>query len=327
MTHFASSLRSLLLGAVAATALSAAQAAPFADPRADAPRALGKATVVASFDVGNFLENLVVEGNEAIVTDYVAKTLFRVNLDTGARSTIAKFEGHIGALVSIGSGYWLVPGWTADGRAVVQTVDDRGRIAIVAHLPEGAFPNGATRLDNGTFLIGDSARGEIYRFDLKSAKVSTWLRHEVLAPVSVTTPMIPGVNGIRRHGGFVYAANMQRKTLSRIHIARDGSAGAIEPVADRVFIDDFAVGDDGTVYAATHLFDSVIKIEPGGAVTTVADHGSGLRGPTAVAFGPRRGRSLSLIVTNNGQLYIPPPSGPENGRLIRIDLQEKQAKH
>jgi sugar lactone lactonase YvrE len=317
--------RSILALPLAALIFAApfARSQPILDPQAAAPREIAPSKIVAEYPIGTFLENLLVEPSRILATDYVGKQLFAIDLKTGKSAVFATFPGHIGGIVARGNSY-IVTGWTAEGRGVLYAVTQSGRPEVALMLPEGAFPNGIAKLDANRYLVTDSAQGVVYLADFRTSKPShmVWLSHPTLTTDTKAKPLIPGANGIHRHGDYVYIAAMHQKTLLRAAVKSGGSAGPVETVAKNVFLDDFAVAGDGTVYGTTHVFDSVLRISPSGAVTVVADRTSGLRGPTAAAFGPATPKGHALYVTNNGQLYIQPPGGPETGRLVRIDLQD-----
>jgi hypothetical protein len=316
---------STLIAAVSLFAVSgAALATPFPDPQAAAPEAIAQSRVVAEYPVGTFLENLIVEGNYVIATDFVAKALYRIDRRTGERTTIATLPNHAPGVAARPGGGYVLSGSTAEGQPVVFGVTREGTVSVLAQLPQGAFPNGISRFDGDRYLVADSARGAIYLVNTANGAVSTWFQDPILTSDGVVQPFIPGANGVRRHGNFIYVSSMQRQLLLRLPINRDGSAGAVQTVARNVFLDDFAIARDGTVYGTTHIFDSVIRIRPNGEVTTIATHDQGLLGPTSAYFGPEGNGNQVLYVTNNGQLYVQPAGGPGTGRVVRIDLRQRQ---
>jgi sugar lactone lactonase YvrE len=312
-----------LIAATSLWALAAsAQSAPFPDPQASAPREIAASSVIAEYPVGTFLENLVVEGDHVIATDYVAKALYRINKTTGDRTTIASLPNHAPGVASYRGGY-LLSGSTAEGQPAVLQVDSKGQVRKLVDLPKGGFINGIAPFAGDRFLVADSGAGAIYLVDVALKTVATWLQDPILTSDGKFQPFIPGANGVRRKGDYVYIASMQKSLLLRVRISKDGAAGKIQTVANNVFIDDFAVAKDGTVYATTHIFDSVLRIRPNGRVTIIATREQGLLGPTSAYFGPEGNGNQVLYVTNNGQLYIQPEGGPGTGRLVRIDLRGK----
>lgn len=313
-------LRSTLLAAIAVlVTATAAHAAPFPDPQANAPVKLAAAKVVGEYPVGTFLENLVVEGNDIIATDLASNALYRINKTTGARRTIAQLPSPAAGIAPYNGGY-VVTGASGDGQPAVLGVTRAGVVTKIVDLPRGGFLNGISPFDRNRFLVADSGAGAIYLVDVAKKSATVWFQDPILTSDGVFKPFIPGVNGVRRRGSYVYASSMQQQLLLRFPVNPDGTAGKFETIARNVALDDFAVTRDGTVYATTHIFDSVLKITPNGAITTVATHDQGLLGPTSTYFGTERGGEAVLYVTNNGQMYIPPAEGPGTARIVRIQL-------
>jgi hypothetical protein len=80
----------------------------------------------------------------------------------------------------------------------------------------------------------------------------------------------------------------------------------IETLADRLPGDGLDVTADGTVYVATHPFNTVERIAPDGTRTTIADASVGVVGPTDV-WALDDG---SLLVVQDGGAFLdllPPP--------------------
>ncbi len=124
--------------------------------------------------------------------------------------------------------------------------------------------------------------------------------------------------------------------LENLVIATDGTllitsheAGQItadnQPGEPAVFvtptnIDDFAFDTDGNLYAATHIYNSVLRISPTGATTTIAQVEQGVIGSTAVAFGRSAEDVTSIYVVTNGGMFLPPPGGVVPANVVRIEV-------
>jgi len=65
------------------------------------------------------------------------------------------------------------------------------------------------------------------------------------------------------------------------------------------------------------VYNSVVRITPGGKLTVIAEAGQGVAGSTSAAFGPG-GRAL--YVTTNGGMFLPPPGGVGPGRVVRLEV-------
>lgn len=86
-------------------------------------------------------------------------------------------------------------------------------------------------------------------------------------------------------------------------------------------IDDFAFDSEGNLYAATHIYNSVLNITPDGSTTTIAQSEQGVIGSTAVAFGRLSNDANCICVVTNGDMFMPPPGGgvvPAN--VVRLDV-------
>ncbi len=60
--------------------------------------------------------------------------------------------------------------------------------------------------------------------------------------------------------------------------------GAASLFLDKVTIDDFAFDERGNIFAATNVYNGVIKIMPDKQITIVADLSSGVAGSTSVVI-------------------------------------------
>lgn len=110
-----------------------------------------------------------------------------------------------------------------------------------------------------------------------------------------------------------------------IPIDATGAAGTPTVLIEQVNIDDFAFDTKGNLYGATHIYNSVVKISPNGAVTTIAQIEAGVTGSTALAFGKTAGDRTSLYVVTNGGMFLPPPTGVLPAQVVRLEVGEAGA--
>ncbi len=307
-------LRSLLLaGLWAAAAAAAAQGLP---PIFDgAPKKLAAAQAIAEFPRLTFLENLVVTERGLVVTSHEDGRLLRI-APGQAPETLAVLPGKITGVASDGAGHYLVTAFDRAGKAVVYRVSGAGRLEKTWLVEGGVFLNGIERIAPGRFLIADSYRGVVWSFDLATERFGLWLQSPLLTRADEKNPL-PAANGIRRDGDSVLVSNTARMTLVRVPLKPDGSAG--EPVnwVEKVNVDDFAVLPDRSILAATHIYNSVVRIDAQGRIEVLAEAGQGVTGSTSVALSAD-GRTA--YVTTNGGMFLPPPGGPEAGRVIELRL-------
>jgi len=116
---------------------------------------------------------------------------------------------------------------------------------------------------------------------------------------------MPAASGIKLHGGWVWISVADHDHVVRSGIAGDGCAGLLEVVAESLHADDFALGESGSAYFATHAAQTTLRLDPDGRRETVAGPQEGAVGSTACAFGRRAQDRQSLYVTTNGGLRYP----------------------
>ena len=91
-------------------------------------------------------------------------------------------------------------------------------------------------------------------------------------------------------------------------------------IAEQLHGDDFAFGESGSVYVATHAEQTVVRLRPDGGRETIAGPHEGVAGSTACAFGLRPEDRKSLYVTTNGGLRYPYRGQIEDAKLVRLDV-------
>jgi sugar lactone lactonase YvrE len=310
-----------LMGAVAQAA------EPVFEPLYEsAPRALAKTRIVHEESKGVFFENIAAADDGALyITSLFDGRLLRVT-SQGENRVFAQLPGAASGIVNDGEGGFLVGGWGKDERRVLWRVNATGNVSEAAALPEAALPNGIAALDTkktpGVFLVTDSVKGLIWRVDTKAGTVGVWSDAAALGGFDPQIkPAIPAANGIKLHGGYAYIANMQLRQLVRIPVKADGSAGNAEIYVKNVFLDDFAIDAKGRIFAATHPYNGVVRIDPDRKITVIASFDQGLQGATSVAFGRGKGDTGAIYVTTNGGVYVPPSYGITGGKLVRIDIR------
>jgi sugar lactone lactonase YvrE len=133
---------------------------------------------------------------------------------------------------------------------------------------------------------------------------------------------MPGANGIKAHQGWVWVSVTDRDAILRIPVGPDGRAGLPEPIAERLRADDFAFAESGATYIATHVAQSVLRLDADGTRTTIARPAAGAVGSTACAFGRAPGDRQALYVTTNGGLALPYEGKLQCAKLLRLDVGE-----
>jgi sugar lactone lactonase YvrE len=306
--------------------LGAAGAATAADPEfkplfEKTPKAITVARTVHSEGKGVFLENIVaLPDSSHAVTSLFDGRILQVGAN-GKTRVIAQIEGNTSGIESDGAGGLVVGGWGKDEVRRLWSVSLNGKVEELVQLKEAALPNGITTLKPGVLLVADSVKGLIWRVDMASRSVSQWLADPLLGGFNPEIkPAIPAVNGLKQHGGFLYASNMSLNHFVRIKINADGSAGKAEVYVKDVFADDFAIDAQGRVFATTHVYNSVIRIDPNRQVTVLGGKEQGLQGATALSIAKMASGKQELVVVTNGGVYVPPAWGVEDAKVVRLSL-------
>ncbi|GAA1241360.1 hypothetical protein GCM10009665_35220 [Kitasatospora nipponensis] len=151
----------------------------------------------------------------------------------------------------------------------------------IAALPADGMPNGLT-LDEAThrLYVSDALRGEIRTVPTTGGPATLWAAGPALAAGGAL-----GANGLKFHGGALWAANSGQGTVLRIPVDTAGRAGTPEVRAsDLPGIDDFAfTGCGDRLLATLNQSDQVALVEPDGTHTIVLTAQDGLQNPTSVA--------------------------------------------
>lgn len=283
------------------------------DIYANTPISLVPAQSVVTFPINTFLENLAIAATgEIFITSHETGEIYR--LDRKSELTVyAKLNGKVSGIALVGEDSLLVNGWNADGVPFVAILSN-GEVQFLQTLPEAMFLNGITPISVNRYLMADSYRGAIWLFDATTKTTDMWLEHPLLARNDVSSSF-PAANGLKRFGNFLYVSNTQQMLLLRIPLN-----DTLEPQEPEVFleetnIDDFAFDRHGNLYGATHVYNSVIRIDDNRGTTIIAQAEQGVTGCTAVAF-----HDTSLYVVNNGGMFLPPASGIEPAQVIRLEV-------
>ncbi|MBW4483868.1 MAG: gluconolactonase [Tildeniella torsiva UHER 1998/13D] len=277
----------------------------------DTPVAIAPARSLATFPVNTFLENLAIAPNgDIFVTSHEAGEIYRLDAQQ-TLSLYASIDGKVSGIAITGEDRFLINGWTAEGVPFVATLS-QGKVDSLQLIPDGAFLNGITPIAPHRYLMADSYRGAIWLFDLDTQTADIWLEHPLLARSDATDPF-PAVNGLKRFGDVLYASNTQQKLLLRIPLGEGLIAQEPEVFVLGTNIDDFAFDTEGNLYGATHVYNSVVRIDPHGHTTIIAQAEQGVTGCTAVAF-----YGTDLYVVNNGGMFLPPPGGVEPAQVVRL---------
>lgn len=194
-------------------------------------------------------------------------------------------------------------------------LSEAGSSDVVATFPNPSVPNGITFDEAGILYAADSGFGKVWRIDVGTGEVESWLESDLLAPQGPQG--IPGANGLKFFGPDLFVVNSSSGDFVRVPVNEDGSASEPEVVTSGVTGDDFAFDPDGNAFITTHPFNTVLKVAPDGSKTVVGNAENGIIGPTAAAFGVA-GDETGLYVVTDGGLFLQ-MAPPELGTLLPQD--------
>lgn len=291
---------------------------PTIPPHDRAPLQSVAAEVVASWPEGTFIENLAILDDGSIVVSVLSEARLD-RIARGERQTLVQFDAPATGLVVIEGALYAAVGELGQGPIqIVRVEPSSARAEAVVTVSGAVFLNGLTRLQNRILVSTDSHQGRIYLIDLDGATSQIWCEDLRLTP-SPEADFLPGANGIKRFGDYLYVSSNSRALLFRIPI-RDSVAGALELVAQRLRVDDFAFDVQGNLYLTTHIGHTLDRLTLTGERTSIAGVQEGMAGSTACAFGRLPADRHRLYVTTTGGIYGPPDGRLEAAKLVRLDV-------
>jgi len=206
--------------------------------------------------------------------------------DGGKNTPVLGFALTTGIVrASNGTLYFLYASGTADLTGVWR-LRPGGTPHRIAALPKDGLPNGlALDEHRGSLYVTDSVLGRIFTVPVTGGRAATWSA----APELASTGFL-GANGLKLRDGALWASNLDKGTLLRfslhskvVQVKATGLAG----------IDDFEfTGNGDEVLAALNGPNTVVRIRPGSATTTVLTAQNGLQNPTSLAV---RGKTVYVL--------------------------------
>jgi sugar lactone lactonase YvrE len=302
--------------------MSSATTPPDAFPGHDGGRWAPVATeIVAAWPQGHLAENLVVDPEGAVYASlHSHNRIDRFDPKTGRVEEFARLSAPAAGLAFDAAGsLWVTGGAVGQAPGYIWCIRS-GQPELWVEVPDAVFMNGCTpHLDGRTLLVCESVTGRILAIDQKDKRWSVWLQDDRLRPKSERTP---GANGIKLRHGSAWVSITDRNWIVRSKIAADGGAGPLEVAADNLRADDFAFGESGAAYIATHPAQSVLRLRPDGRRETIAGPHEGAVGATACAFGQGVEDRQALYVTTTGGLRYPYRGEIQDAKLLRLNIGE-----
>jgi len=317
-------------------------------------------TIVQADSVGIWLENIAVRKNGALLVTQLRPAILLAVQDPTSRTpsldsiytwTAPNVTDLLGITETSPDTFNVIAGnATADAQGYPGTFSSwevkfaspssqTPSVRKIANIPEAKLLNGNVALpaNPSIVLIADSQFGQLFRLDTRTG------RYEVLAsgPQLKPYPEIHGdavgfgINGVKIRGDYLYFSNSNLCTIFRVRITPDGYIArrgdveaSIEKYADlnalATFVDDFAVGEDGTIWALTNFDNTVIAVRPGGKAEIVVGSRGELTvaGAPAAAFGRGKKDREILYVSTAGALGAPVNGTiTEPGKIVAVDTK------
>jgi hypothetical protein len=269
-------------------------------------------TILTKYPQGTNLENIAVGPNgDLYVTSVYDGTVYEVS-PSGASQTFGSAPFPLtGAAFSAGGNLVV-----ASGTSLYQ-FDSSGAASLVAAIPGAQSLNGLTAFRSGSVLVADDGAATVWKVNLVTGAAQPWLSGGLLDPNNPDLPI--GPNGIKIFHDAVYITNTGAGTIVRVPILPDGSAGSPSVYASGLGLDDFAIGTDGSLFLATQVENSVVRLFPDGTQTIIGTADDGLLGDSSLAFGRTAADIQSIYVVNNGGAYENLLGGPGPGTIVRLD--------
>jgi hypothetical protein len=271
-------------------------------------RASGPIETVVAFNpgAGQFPEGLAVDvaGNAYVSLVSPVAQIRKIDR-SGGQSMLAQFGtagfGPLGMAVnSAGELYVGLASFDPATRGVYSVAPD----GATARLPGTGgilFPNGLALDPRGALYVTDSIAGAIWKIP-RGGSASIWFQSPLLAgngAVGLGFPL--GANGIAFGKNEVVVTNTEGARLVRIAVLPDGSAGSASVVAQGAALvgaDGVALDVFGDAFVAVNSQNTLIRVTPGGSITTLATAADGLDNPASVAFATSHGERKTLYLTN-----------------------------
>jgi hypothetical protein len=229
------------------------------------------------------------------------------------------------------SSAWEVK-FNSDQQSQSGTTSSTAAVSVrkIADITDATFPNGLAAVPScseDAVLIADSTLGLVYRLDTRTGQYEVAVQVPEMAP-RPNEELEIGINGIKVHDGYLYFDNGFESIMYRIEINATGfpaTGSAVETVAtlgNEPFLDDFAFGRDGSIWVASNLGNTLLRIAQNGTGVVVAGSADGadLLGDAAVAFGrAKEDQDILYVVTGGGSVVTANGTTiTESGKVVAV---------
>lgn len=200
-------------------------------------------------------------------------------------------------------------------------IEASGNAIKLAQFPNGAWPNGIDFGPDGMLYSPDSNLGLIWRVDPKSGKVDVVLRDPALQARPFIS-LAPGANGLHFKGREMLVTVSDQVTVLRYLMDDHSNFGPVSVIASGIPGDDFAIGQDSSLFITTHPYNTLVRISPDGNRSVIAKQEQHIVGATDAVFGKTAQDRNTLYVVTDGGTFT---GGPKTrGELVALEPYTKQ---
>lgn len=189
---------------------------------------------------------------------------------------------------------------TSNGRhPSIWRISPQGGAQKIATFPTGAWPNGLDFGPDGMLYSADSNLAQIWRVDPKSGKLAIALKDKRLAARRFVA-LAPGANGLHFAGRDMLVTVSDSTEILKYALRQNGTFAPAKLMARGIPGDDFVIGKDGSLFITTHPYNTLVRLEPSGRRTVVADARQQIVGATDASFGSGPDQDTLYVVTDGG---------------------------
>ncbi|MDP4004812.1 SMP-30/gluconolactonase/LRE family protein [Methylobacterium sp. NEAU K] len=194
-------------------------------------------------------------------------------------------------------------------------IDQDGRGEMFVHLPQGAWPNGLDFGPDGNLYSPDSALGLVWRINPITGHAEPALKHPSLSARPFIA-LAPGGNGLHFSGRTMIVTVSDSARILRFEMNKAGVFSGPVELARGIPGDDFAIGQDGSLFVTTHPYNTLVRVAPDGRRSIVADARQQIIGATDAVFGITDADRSTLYVVTDGGAFT---GGPKTrGQLVAL---------
>lgn len=264
---------------------------------------------------GEFPESIAIDRQGSTYVTLSPRGEIRKVAPNGTQSTVAQVAppgvgfGPLGLAFDHRGELFVAVATFDAGSSGVYRVDEDGTSARIPGTRALILPNALAFDPRGNLFVTDSVAGAVYRV-ARDGAAQPWVADPLLEGDGSFGFGVPlGANGIAYRNDSLYVAVTEKGRIVRIPIGSSGGAGAPQVVAESPLLvgaDGIAFDARGNLYVLANVQNALVRLAPGGSLTTLATAADGLDFPAAIAFGRGPLDHKSAFIVN---FAIGPPGG------------------